>query len=116
MSSSTRTGPLTSDALQQLQLPVRLPAGRLRPLVAAAGQALAARVPDRRLVVLLRLVGLALPADPARLDPGRLRRRPVDRGHRRRAPPPRLPRRLARDERRHPRLLQVRRLLRALAE
>ena len=106
-----RRAALAGDAVQQLPVPVRVPAVRARRLVAPAREAAPARVPDRRVVVLLRLVGLALPASADRRDIGRLRRRALDLPHRGRAPPPAAAHCVADDEHRHPRLLQVRGLL-----
>ena len=76
----------------------------------------AARVPRARVVLLLRLVELALrPADD-RDDGRRLPGRPCDGAHGRRAPSADLPDRRARLQPRAARLLQVRRVLRALRE
>src|SRR5581483_10785404 len=102
--------------VQQLPVPVRLPAVRTRRLVAPAREAPPARVPDRRVVVLLRLVGLALPTRPDRRDVRRLRRRALDLPERGRAPTPAAARRLADHEPPHPGLLQIRRVFPLLAE
>src|SRR5205085_4855956 len=83
-----RRGAEVAHALQQLPVPLRLSAARPRRLLGAPAEEPASRVPDALLVVLLRLVGLALPAADALDDDGRLRRRAHAPAHRRRAPPP----------------------------
>src|SRR6266480_1771935 len=100
-----------TSALQQLPLSLRLPAARPRRLLGPPTEEPAPRLPDHLLVVLLCLVGLALPAAHALDDDGRLRRRARARAHGRRAAPPVAADRLSERQPEPARLLQVRRFL-----